>query len=533
MQQWLDRSDWSKRSPEFGQLVLHRDEVHMELRTELPQQLWDVWMAMPAHPSILRARAVGLLRYAPIDWTQQPLPINDAAGMRAAAAWGVTLACTFMDIVAAVPMDRRAWLTRPFVKLDVTGNVRVGFSRPAGDKLPPETLDQWPLADERALGYVVATALTEIVSDIDWGTRLGGVLERALMHDPAARYPSLGALLTALQVIGELSIRRPTRTHDALWVHIEPGLGFLAANYRARAHECFVAATKVARVQSALTLAQMTAGDAYDKPAPKSTLPAYALDLLGTKTWPPSRPLPWSKIERVGHALERDRNFAAALVVYEHVRFDGEPEAAVNDHAFARARCWVECGNADAAVGLARKILERDPRHRDARAIETTSLLAVKLHTDALAAADAWIATFPEDPEAHYARGKALLNLRRFVEAREAFDRACTLGPHLVQALWLRRAVDRTLGRIRNTTGTPLTMAADVPPGELRDALIAGRTDDAIAMLEREPPSLRLGDLYWYVGRFDDALRVFEALGETQDDKLEFVAVSRSADSSS
>jgi hypothetical protein len=101
-----------------------------------------------------------------------------------------------------------------------------------------------------------------------------------------------------------------------------------------------------------------------------------------------------------------------------------------------------------------------------------------------------------------------------------------------VQALWLRSAVDRTLARIRTTTGTPLTMAADLPPGELRDALVAGRTEDAIAMLEREPPSLRLGDLYWYVGRFEDALRVFEAVGETKDDKFEFVAVGRSADSS-
>jgi hypothetical protein len=54
VQEWLERADWSKRSPEFGELVLHRDDVHMELRTELPSQLWDVWTAMPAHPSILR-----------------------------------------------------------------------------------------------------------------------------------------------------------------------------------------------------------------------------------------------------------------------------------------------------------------------------------------------------------------------------------------------------------------------------------------------------------------------------------------------
>jgi tetratricopeptide (TPR) repeat protein len=175
----------------------------------------------------------------------------------------------------------------------------------------------------------------------------------------------------------------------------------------------------------------------------------------------------------------------------------------------------LELGEAGHAIDVVRRILARAPHHRDAHALAARALLSVKQHGDAVAAADAWIAAFPDDAEAHHARGKALLNLRKLVEARDAFDRAIALSPLLVQAMWLRTSVDRMLGRLRAATGTPAPMAEDLPPGPLRDALLAGRIADAIALLAREqdtPSRLRLANLLSYAGRFEEALHVFQAL---------------------
>ena len=206
-------------------------------------------------------------------------------------------------------------------------------------------------------------------------------------------------------------------------------------------------------------------------------------------------------------------DFAGALAVYRRVELADENESA--EHAIARARCRLALGDADRAVGLVRSVLARDPARHEARALEVRALLAVKLHADALAAADVWLAAVPDDGAAHYARGKALLGLRRLVEARDAFERACVLAPALVEAIWLRAAVDKSLARLRVAVGTPVPMAGDLPPGALRDALLSGRLDEGMRILREDPTpaaQLRLGDLLLYAGRGEEAIAVFERI---------------------
>jgi tetratricopeptide (TPR) repeat protein len=107
--------------------------------------------------------------------------------------------------------------------------------------------------------------------------------------------------------------------------------------------------------------------------------------------------------------------------------------------------------------------------------------------------------------------------VRRLAEARDAFERAGVLAPALVEAMWLRAAVDKSLARLRVAVGTPLPMGSDLPPGELREALVSGRLDDGIRMLRADSTpaaQLRLGDLLLYAGRFEDAIGVFERIDD-------------------
>ncbi len=139
----------------------------------------------------------------------------------------------------------------------------------------------------------------------------------------------------------------------------------------------------------------------------------------------------------------------------------------------------------------------------------------------ALTHADAWLATYPDEPRAHHVRGKALLSLGRLVDARTAFDRACTLRPQMLEAMLLRGEVDRTIAKLRAVVGTanPMQLALPAHLGELRDGLISGRVADAIAMLQRADyaadavAQLLLGELLSAELRHDEALAVYAKVG--------------------
>jgi tetratricopeptide (TPR) repeat protein len=159
------------------------------------------------------------------------------------------------------------------------------------------------------------------------------------------------------------------------------------------------------------------------------------------------------------------------------------------------------------------------PDHVEAHELRGTALLGCRRFSEALAAADAWITLAPGDGRAHHARGKALIGLGRPVDARAAFERASALSPQRLEAMLLRREVDRMTGTARVAVGSALPLTLDIPAhlGELRDALAGGRTVDAIALLQRPEYSRDavaqrlLGELLAHDARFADALSAFDA----------------------
>jgi hypothetical protein len=78
-----------------------------------------------------------------------------------------------------------------------------------------------------------------------------------------------------------------------------------------------------------------------------------------------------------------------------------------------------------------------------------------------------------------------LFALRRFVEARDAFQRASGLP----EALLMRREVDRCMKELRATVGVDAPIQLVVPEhlAELRTLLVDGRLDAAIDFLRRHP----------------------------------------------
>lgn len=101
------------------------------------------------------------------------------------------------------------------------------------------------------------------------------------------------------------------------------------------------------------------------------------------------------------------------------------------------------------------------------------------------------------------------------------------LSPRLVEAMLLRREVDRSLKGLRATVGVATAMTLDIPDhlAELQDLLVNGRSEDGIQMLMRAQyagdavAQLVLGNLLAFDGRFDEALGIFDGatrLGDAQ-----------------
>ena len=148
----------------------------------------------------------------------------------------------------------------------------------------------------------------------------------------------------------------------------------------------------------------------------------------------------WQDAKLRGTTCEDHRDFVAALAIYDRVDRD---DANRIELGIARARCGLQLGIDSMAYVAACDVLAVVPDHRVALALRTRALSG----GPALISADDWLARAP-DPGAHYARGRALFDLQRFVEARAEFALVDTPA-----ALLMRREVDRVMKQIRDTVG--------------------------------------------------------------------------------
>jgi len=145
-------------------------------------------------------------------------------------------------------------------------------------------------------------------------------------------------------------------------------------------------------------------------------------------------------------------------------------------------------------------------------------------HEAAGALAEALIEVAPESAIAHYRHGRCLFALRRLADARARLDHACHLDPTLVEAMLIRREVDRAIAKVRGEVGEPLPqpeLPAHLP--EVKVAMAAGNVDKAIELLASADPGdldarLFLAHLLVGRGRLDDALVAYRAAaaGERQ-----------------
>ena len=131
--------------------------------------------------------------------------------------------------------------------------------------------------------------------------------------------------------------------------------------------------------------------------------------------------------------------------------------------------------------------MRADPAQTQARSVLVKALLMCGKREEALGELDELLSRVPDDASQHYTRGKVLLALSRLPEARDAFDLACTLSPMMLEAMLLRREVDRCMTSGRRQVGAQGPITFDIPASlsELRDVLISGRTSDAIAALSQ------------------------------------------------
>ncbi|HUJ57018.1 MAG TPA: hypothetical protein VLX92_00845 [Kofleriaceae bacterium] len=513
----LARVSWRLRSSEFGALVRYNDGrpiVVMEYTPREPERLaeWTLlrhqWLELAPHGAVLDAidRGTGaslLVRYAALDWKRAPISLEPGAVARqVVASWGerVTDAYRMIRYELAEHAGRFA---RPVMRIDLVNDARLAFLPVDPASLSGEAQRAWPRCDERDVVCVIGALIRDhcVGLEIASAASIRTIVERCVQPSPADRYQTLEELASAWSALAY-----PRLQGDRLeaWRRAEGAIALLEVEEPRLALHAFRAAlalnpllrvAKQGRNHAALLVGE--------DPEPRR---------------PPRRsghPAGWLDAAESGQALEAAHDFAAALSLYRRVPLDGVNDAAIH---VAVARCQLGLGAHGPAIDYAGRALAIDPTLVAALSIRARGQLTARDHAAALRSADAWLAVAPGDASAHYAKRRALLALGSVLDARDAFDRACTLQPQMLEALLLRREAERAARRVADRAGRAAPMSAEVPDhlAALRDALVGGRTQEVIAVLERAEyhddaiAIMVRAECLAFEQRFEDALAAYD-----------------------
>ena len=181
------------------------------------------------------------------------------------------------------------------------------------------------------------------------------------------------------------------------------------------------------------------------------------------------------------------------------------------------ARCYLRLGDTGPAIDYAQRTLAVDRSVVQAHQILIQAYLQRQQPADALRCVDALAALTGNDAPTIYQRGRCLFALGRLVEAREAFERATALQPSMIEAMLLRREVERSLKGVRDAVGDQPAQSTPVPHhlSELHAALANGGAREAIEALTRpeyaadRAAQLLLGGCLLFEKRADEALAVY------------------------
>jgi protein O-GlcNAc transferase len=129
-------------------------------------------------------------------------------------------------------------------------------------------------------------------------------------------------------------------------------------------------------------------------------------------------------LEAVLHHRAGRRAEAAAICRAVLAADPGQPRA-----LFLSGLLLLDEKRPDEAARMFSRAIERDPTHQGARVGLARARLAASRFEQALAAAEAGLALFPDAAELHFVRGTALNVADRSVEAAAALARAVALDP--------------------------------------------------------------------------------------------------------
>jgi tetratricopeptide (TPR) repeat protein len=486
----LRNVDWPLRSPEFTTLLLHDEGGEREAPAMTFQPVaayrssaWEttrsVWLDLAPHPNLLEALEVRgrgvILRYAALNWRHGRTFGLD--GSQHLATIGIQLADALAAATVDLPDYRLGWLTNPFVKIDISGQARIGFLSATPEIVPttrhmaPELRAFWPACDERALVYLVGAVLDEMC-DLTPAQPIAQVIQGARNHDPGRRHRSLAALRDDLASVGgdAGSIRRDTRL--AAWNAAEAGIALRIMNDPVRAGALFERALEL---DGGCCLARWGRDELHSAMGLPSISAAFPRVARAKHHW--------TILEARARELESERAFADALAVYEDIQAESAPAGALS---LAIARCRLALGHTGHAIDFARRAQRAAPDNAEAIELEVRALLVRGEAEAAMERAEALLAISPDHDDARYLRARALLALRRLVEARDAFDDVLVRCPTMIAAMLLRREADRLMQRVRMAAGVQESgLVRDDHLAAVRTMLIEGRAPEAIEELAK------------------------------------------------
>jgi tetratricopeptide (TPR) repeat protein len=515
--EWIERSAWELRSPEFGSLSYERGEVcmgfanHADSPITVAPMLEELWRTVPPHPRMLEMLGPFRLKYAALDW--EASRSQSSPDERWLAAVGVFLVRTFQFLQRNKGMHQLAWFLCPLIYVDIFGDARFAFGRDSRVVEPtaPEVFDRWPSCEPPAIIFAIGHALRRKMPRKS-ASALNQVIERCIERDVKHRFQSLQGLESELhRIANKLVLIDPkTRKEQVAFEMLERGRGLLDIDRADLALRAFEGA------QSRMPFDRVV-NDLID--ASRRFLPVLEVPpATPSRAQPTSSPDTWDTVAVRGAELERQRDFGTALLFYRRA------EVANDDEQVARftsiARCYFHRGEHALAVSYAGHALALRPTSPPALRLKCHALIHRDDHDGALIAATDWCVAAPTDADAHYARGKALLHLKRYPEARDAFDVALKHDPKLVEAMLLRRQVDIAMKNVRARVGAPAVMQLDVPDDlpELRAAMIGGKLDDALAILANPElathttAQLYRGQILFFLECYEDALAALAPL---------------------
>lgn len=505
-------------SKEFGKLesALDKDGHLLPAVEYLPlagdkwQHVRMLWLTVPDHAALLPAIESSsdrlLLRYPALTGDHEPKDtVADFAML------GAKLADVYRLLLTVVGEDQLGHFTRPFFKVDAAKQLRIGFKPSYGWTVSesPETKKTWPRCDQRALTYLIGELVTDRIRRLRHDGLIN-VTNRCRTRTPDKRYQTLEEVHEAFTTLGKLNPPWTPTELDA-WRTIETGIGWLELGNPERALDQVASVSENSPFKDIAGTTRELARRAIKERDEEAKKRDEA---------PPT--LTWSMAEPEALNYEARGELREALRIYTSVIVDAKNESAVFE---SRARVLFALGQSEHAIDCATRSIAGDTTLVAPRVVLIKALLERGDPKAALAEVGALLSIAGENGQHHYLHGKVLLALGRLIDARAAFEQASQKNPKLLEAMLLRREMDRLIAAGRGTVGSQGPMTFDIPESlaDVRHILLSGRTKDAIAALAEPRYSanadaqLLLARLLVTDGQIDRALEMYDRIASMPD----------------